>query len=640
MVAPESVSWGGQGETGNSTFAVQAQPVVYPNDPPLMALGHSMPRRMSRQEYQKRLLKAAGDANATAMKKTATGQEAASVQAVKRGHSVTIVEVPDEDDDTAFQIWLAKEWIPTVVQKEATSDEPARSSPMPVITRGWCKPFEVDWTLRAVCKARNDNAARAALFVWTHRNRVPELTTELLEQICKGGETAQEQLYELREPPRYLHTQFEYQLGLAKSLSDSKVYSIALKSTASAPLDYLLLSTPLHVLRGLRSANQLKGFGSRVTLLIASPKPTHSADLRLCDLSYSIWHVHNSRRQSNDRDFMLDVQLIPCTGQQVLQTRGLLDSGCTSSAINRAFVQKHELDTKKAAVPIAVYNTDGTRNKRIDFAVTDLGTRDLYLGHDWLKRHNPVINWNTGTVIFGRCQCVTNPFPLPNADPDDRWDEELEDGDTILAINMEQEAEIRAVHHANDLAAAANAEKHTKTFEEMVPPDYCSFHDLFSKENFDELPARKLWDHAIELVPNAKSTLDCKVYLLNRNEQEQLDKFLDENLELGRIRESKSPFASPFFFVKKKDSSLHPIQDYRKLNEMTIKNRYPLPLISELIDKLQRAKYFTKLDIRWGYNNVRIKKGDEEKATFHTNRGLFEPTVMFFRLTNSPTTFQ
>ncbi|SJK99846.1 uncharacterized protein ARMOST_03157 [Armillaria ostoyae] len=314
---------------------------------------------------------------------------------------------------------------------------------------------------------------------------------------------------------------------------------------------------------------------------------------------------------------------------------------------------------RKAAIPIAVYNADSTHNKagnitefvefrmtignhseRIDFAVTNLGSRDLYLGHDWLKRHNLVINWETGTVLFGCCQCVKNPFPLSDADPDDRWDKELEDGDTILAINMEQEAEIRAVHHANDLTATAHAEKPIKTFEEIVPPDYCSFHDLFSKENFNKLPNRKPWDHAIELIPNAKSMLDCKVYPLNQNEQEQLNKFLNENLESGRIRESKSPFASPFFFVKKKDGSLRPVQDYRKLNEMTIKNRYPLPLISELIDKLQGVKYFTKLDVCWGYNNVRIKEGDEAKATFRTNRGLFEPTVMFFGLTNLPTTFQ
>ncbi len=142
------------------------------------------------------------------------------------------------------------------------------------------------------------------------------------------------------------------------------------------------------------------------------------------------------------------------------------------------------------------------------------------------------------------------------------------------------------------------------------------------------------------LLSNAKASLDCKVYPLNRNEQEQLDAFLDENLASGQIHPSKSPFASPFFFVKKKDGTLRPVQDYRKLNEMTIKNRYPLPLISELIDKLCRAKYFTKFDIRWGYNNVQIRSGNEQKAAFCTNWGLYEPTVMFFGLTNSPATFQ
>ncbi|SJL15338.1 uncharacterized protein ARMOST_18831 [Armillaria ostoyae] len=438
--------------------------------------------------------------SAKAQKRPAAGLEAASAQAVNRGHSVTCIEIPDEDDDTAFQLWLAKERTPAIAKEGAMSSESARFPTTPALVTGWCKPFEVDWTLHA---------------------------------------------------------------------------------------------------------------------------------------------------------------LVTVTGQKVFSTKGLVDSGCTSSAINCTFVQKHQLDTVKTAVPIIIYNADGNRNQagditkyvemrmtisnhveRIDFAVTDLGPKDLYLGHDWLKHHNLVINWETGTIIFGRCSCVKNPFPLPDADPDDRWDEELEEGDTILAVNMVEELTIRAVHHTNDLAAAANAEKPKKTFKEMVPTDYRSFRDLFSKENFDELPERKPWDHAIELVPNAKSTLDCKVYPLNRDEQEQLDKFLDENLESGRITESKSPFASLFFFVKKKDGSLHPIQDYRKLNKMTIKNRYPLPLISELLDKLQGARYFTKLDVRWGYNNVRIREGDEHKAAFRMNRGLFEPTVMFFGLTNSPATFQ
>jgi len=94
------------------------------------------------------------------------------------------------------------------------------------------------------------------------------------------------------------------------------------------------------------------------------------------------------------------------------------------------------------------------------------------------------------------------------------------------------------------------------------------------------------------------------------------------------------------FFIKKKDGLLHLVQDCRALNAVTVKNRYPLPLISELVSQLCRARYFTKLDICWGFNNVCIKPGDEWKAAFCTNRGLFEPLVMFFGMTNSPATFQ
>ena len=93
-------------------------------------------------------------------------------------------------------------------------------------------------------------------------------------------------------------------------------------------------------------------------------------------------------------------------------------------------------------------------------------------------------------------------------------------------------------------------------------------------------------------------------------------------------------------FIKKEDASLRAIQDYRKLNDGTIKNKYPLPLINELIDKVKGAKYITKLDVRWGYYNIWIRKGDEWKAAFRTNLGLFEPTVMFFGLCNGPATFQ
>ena len=123
-------------------------------------------------------------------------------------------------------------------------------------------------------------------------------------------------------------------------------------------------------------------------------------------------------------------------------------------------------------------------------------------------------------------------------------------------------------------------------------------------------------------------------------EDKALEEFIWEQYEKGYIKPSKSPYASPFFFIKKRDGKLRPVQDYRRLNSYTIKNQYPLPLITDLTNSFAGAHIFTKLDIRWGYNNVQIKEGDEWKAAFKTKYGLWEPTVMFFGLCNSPSTFQ
>jgi len=102
----------------------------------------------------------------------------------------------------------------------------------------------------------------------------------------------------------------------------------------------------------------------------------------------------------------------------------------------------------------------------------------------------------------------------------------------------------------------------------------------------------------------------------------------------------KSPYATAFFFIKKKNGKLRPVQDYRPINMWTIQNKYPLPLIPQQTDRLRGCTLFMKFDIRWGYNAVQIKKGHEWKAAFTTNDGLYELTVMFFGLCNSPATFQ
>ena len=116
--------------------------------------------------------------------------------------------------------------------------------------------------------------------------------------------------------------------------------------------------------------------------------------------------------------------------------------------------------------------------------------------------------------------------------------------------------------------------------------------------------------------------------------------FVKENLDKGFIRPSKSPQAAALFFVAKSNGKLRPCQDYRYINSHTVKNAYPLLRIDTLIDDLHEYDCFIKMDIRWGYNNVRIKEGDEWKAAFICKEGLFETLMMFFGLTNSPATFQ
>jgi hypothetical protein len=179
-----------------------------------------------------------------------------------------------------------------------------------------------------------------------------------------------------------------------------------------------------------------------------------------------------------------------------------------------------------------------------------------------------------------------------------------------------------------------------KTLDELLPEELKEYREVFEKEASERFPPSRPWDHAIDLKPDFVPR-NCSVYHLGFKEKQEMDKFIDENLDKGYIRPSKSPQASPFFFVaKKEEGALRPCQDYRYLNNGTIKNAYPLPLVSDLIDKLGKATIFTKLDIRWGYHNIRIKKGDEWKAAFRTHRGLYEPLVMFFGLCNSPATFQ
>jgi len=130
------------------------------------------------------------------------------------------------------------------------------------------------------------------------------------------------------------------------------------------------------------------------------------------------------------------------------------------------------------------------------------------------------------------------------------------------------------------------------------------------------------------------------VYPLWREEREEVREFIKEQLRKEYIQPSKFPQMVPVFFVRKKDGKKRMVQDYRYLNEWMIKNNYPLSLISDVLENIITKKVFTKMDLRWDYNNVRIKEEDEWKVAFTTLEGSFEPMVMFFGLTNSLAMFQ
>jgi hypothetical protein len=134
---------------------------------------------------------------------------------------------------------------------------------------------------------------------------------------------------------------------------------------------------------------------------------------------------------------------------------------------------------------------------------------------------------------------------------------------------------------------------------------------VFSEEASHEFPPSHPWDHATELKPGAPAALPGKLIPLSQAELVELRSFVKEHMARGTIRPSKSPYKSQFFYIKKKDRKLRPVQDYRPVNKWTIRNAYPLTLIPKLIDRLSGCSLYTKFDIRWGYNNVRIKEGDE-----------------------------
>jgi hypothetical protein len=337
--------------------------------------------------------------------------------------------------------------------------------------------------------------------------------------------------------------------------------------------------------------------------------------------------------------------------------KALVDSRATDNFIHPNFVKRMGLRQRELDKPKNIYNIDNPTNKagqithylslaitmtgrtqEMRFLITDIRREDILLRYPWLSTYEPRFSWKHGTINKSNLPIILRTINLHNKKEVVLRYLSTDKQDSIVAeLEREVGGEPPAIHNASvELTVAA--QQYTKKVE--IPKEYEVFAKVFSEEESQRFPPRRLCDHAIEFKLGAPNAINCKIYPMTQVEDKALDLFIDEQLEKGYIRPSKSQYASSFFFIKKKDGKLRPVQDYRKINAWTVHNQYPLPLIRDLIHDLGGAVIFTKFDIRQGYNNIRIKEGDEHKAAFKTRWGLFEPTVMYFGLCNSPAMFQ
>jgi hypothetical protein len=341
----------------------------------------------------------------------------------------------------------------------------------------------------------------------------------------------------------------------------------------------------------------------------------------------------------------------------------LVDSGATDNFIDPRLLKRLGLRSLRLERPRKIWNIDGTNNRagmisdyvdlnvqsgnkgtKMRFLVTDLGLEDLILGYPWLAYFEPKFSWKEGVIDTTHLPIIirslswhqTTQTIVSNATVARIVTDPINDREKDQIVQELEREYLSGRGMATQFAQ--DAQQYTQMVE--IPSEYRRHAKVFDEEASNRFPPSRPWDHAIELKADAPKAIDCKIYPVTPTEDEALLKFLKDMQKRGYIRPSKSPYASSFFFIRKKDGKLRPVQDYQKLNQWTIPNRYPLPLIPELIAQVKDAEIFSKFDVRQGYNNVCIKKGDEHKAAFKTKYGLFEPLVMFFGLRNSPSTFQ
>ena len=255
------------------------------------------------------------------------------------------------------------------------------------------------------------------------------------------------------------------------------------------------------------------------------------------------------------------------------------------------------------------------------FLGADIGGFDIILGRPWLRQASPSINWEND--YWTHCQKndlgFTPEIALVNA-------EEFE----AECFKSNATAYMIAITDVDVTGNEVNAIP-------VIPSEYADLAHVFSEDAANTLPEHG--PHDLQLETTGTPPFG-PLYNLSQNELEVLREYITDNLAKGFIQPSTSSAGAPVLFIKKKDSSLRLCVDYRGLNLITKKNRYPLPLISEALDRVVGAKIYTKLDIQAAYNRIRVKEGDEWKTAFRSRYGHYEYKVMPFGVVNGPATFQ
>ena len=342
-----------------------------------------------------------------------------------------------------------------------------------------------------------------------------------------------------------------------------------------------------------------------------------------------------------------------CTSYFMADKFVLVDSGETDNFMHPNFAKEMGLRPVALERPQKIWNADNVENKAgmithyldldveakgihkdMRFYITNIGREDIFLGYPWLAAYKPHFQWKDAAIreevlpviIWSINPHVPRPRPvITQATLDNLKASIVRLGRTELSMYY-----FHRFSHTSwtTYQGSGTTTPIPRICESVQWRRIILLSPSMTVRPHDWVQEGDPWCNWLQSIP------------LIMNWRWRIEEFFTEQLEKGYICFSKSQYTSSFFFITKKDRKLCPVQDYRCINNYTIHNQYPLPLISDLITDLHSTHIYMKLDIRWGYNNVHIKEGDEHKAAFKTRYGLYELTVMFFGLTNSPATFQ